>query len=509
METASVKKEEQVKRAEELNNSQQLDVHKWSEYPEVNKAVNSIYEEFKALPEFTGKQNIQKKHIKVIVLDLYVKHLADPSRYTSYYRMKGKYKGANRYNKLHISFTSVSVIDQLETLGYLENHKGHYDKTGKRPSHMARMRATEKLTNLIVKDHSITPGMIKKHPNTECIILRNKEKQDIEYEDTKDTKRMRSELYSYNNLLRISHIDIPWFPKEGVGSKPTKIDRHDKFVRRIFNNSSWDQGGRYYGGWWQKLPKEWRKEILIDGEKVIEIDYSGLHIVLLYALEGIDYWKDIKTDPYQLSGYETSKRMRGLLKQVLLTSVNAESKTAALKGVRYEISKNKEKYGWVLDEGIDLNELIENFSSTHSPIAKYFFSGFGVKLQNLDSRIAELVIEEFTARNIPILCIHDSFMVPEQYKELLHGRMEWSFMMALHESKGAVITTPKVDEILHATSITLCEPDDMEFKDVTGDSDRNPSVMMTLRGYTGEEYYKSLMDHKDKEWDKEYFRDNK
>ena len=31
--------------------------------------------------------------------------------------------------------------------------------------------------------------------------------------------------------------------------------------------------------------------------KIIEIDYSGLHIILLYALEGIDYWKEVKNDP--------------------------------------------------------------------------------------------------------------------------------------------------------------------------------------------------------------------
>ena len=100
-ENASVNKEEQVKLAKELNNSQPLDVHTWSDYSEVNKAVDYLYEEFKALPEFKGKQNIQKKHIKVVLLDLYVTYLADPERYIAYHRMKGKYKEKNRYNQLH------------------------------------------------------------------------------------------------------------------------------------------------------------------------------------------------------------------------------------------------------------------------------------------------------------------------------------------------------------------------------------------------------------------------
>lgn len=67
--------------AEQLNNSADFDVHRWSDYPEVNKAVDHLYEEFKALPEFKGKANIQKKHIKTVILDLYVKYLADPQMY--------------------------------------------------------------------------------------------------------------------------------------------------------------------------------------------------------------------------------------------------------------------------------------------------------------------------------------------------------------------------------------------------------------------------------------------
>jgi hypothetical protein len=31
-----------------------------------------------------------------------------------------------------------------------------------------------------------------------------------------------------------------------------------------------------------------------------EIDFSGLHIVILYAQEEINYWAEINEDPYQL-----------------------------------------------------------------------------------------------------------------------------------------------------------------------------------------------------------------
>ena len=35
-------------------------------------------------------------------------------------------------------------------------------------------------------------------------------------------------------------------------------------VHRVFNRSSFDNGGRFYGPWWQQCPKAWRREIFIN-----------------------------------------------------------------------------------------------------------------------------------------------------------------------------------------------------------------------------------------------------
>ena len=346
-------------KAEELDNSAQFDVHRWSDYPEVNNAVDALYEELKTDPSFKGRKNIRKKHIKVIVLDLYVKWLTDPTMYSSFYRRKGYYTTLDsRYNKLHISKITADIADALQRMEYIEHVKGHYGRSGG-SSHISRMRSTDKLIQQIVAVHHITPEMVELAPNTECIILRdlNQEKTkqiDIPYEDTADTKRMREKLYAYNNLLRQIFIDIPEYPTAGIptksGKKRIRITQHEKFVRRIFNNGTWDQGGRYYGGWWQRIPKDWRAKIRIWNTPVTEIDYSGLHIILLYALNGIDYWAVIGTDPYQIAGIEESERMRDLLKQVLLSAINAKDKSSAVKGVRWTINSNNDDYGWVNEE---------------------------------------------------------------------------------------------------------------------------------------------------------------
>ena len=59
----------------DLNYSRPLDVHRWSEHPEVNTFVDKIYS---SLPQLTGNKKIRKQHLKVLLLDLYLVWSVDP-----------------------------------------------------------------------------------------------------------------------------------------------------------------------------------------------------------------------------------------------------------------------------------------------------------------------------------------------------------------------------------------------------------------------------------------------
>ena len=113
------------------------------------------------------------------------------------------------------------------------------------------------------------------------------------YIDTYENVQDRAHLTAYNNLLHKTLIDHPDFPPEGVPLKDGrtfKINKSDKFVRRIYNKSSFEWNGRYYGSWWQRTPKAYRSGIQLNGSPTCEIDFSAIHMVLLYAITGIDYW---------------------------------------------------------------------------------------------------------------------------------------------------------------------------------------------------------------------------
>lgn len=422
---------EREEKAARLDNWSRLDIQLGSQDPKVDEVVEEVYGLMEGLSGFAGKSNIQKKHLRVILLNLYANHLEDPYRYTGFFRRVSNYRPRGRYNTLGISKTVIKVVDSLTKLNLVEQVRGHYFRGVSGQSHMSRMRPKQTLI-AVFAEHDLSELSVERVATTECIILRESNpagtrRLELDYADDRNTTRMRAELCKYNNLLRRTFIDIPEFPEGGVppssGSRTININRTNKFVRRIFNNGNWDDGGRFYGPWWQNVPKLWRKDIRINDEQTIEWDYSGLHIILLYALKDLDYWEVGGGDPYELPGREPSARLRRLLKIILLVAINADDMTKTLGGIRWHINQRLEEYGWVREEGIDIEELVDEFAERHQPIKEYFFSRMGVRLQNFDSRIAELVINELTARGIPCLTIHDSFITTRQEEQHLETAM--------------------------------------------------------------------------------------
>jgi hypothetical protein len=438
----------------EFENAEPLNIQLWSDDPDFDSYIENLStrlcKQSDQLNEL--KQITITKHLKVMVLNLWSVYLKDKKKYLGVSRDIKFYSAlSKKYNPNKYSFKSVVVMNALKECEFITLKIGQYRAQLKRRT---RIRATPKLINEIVKKFKIKPTAIQIERKSECIVLRDEDKQDTGYKNTKRIKEMRNGLIEYNNLIRRTHIDIPTFPttgaklSSGLSFKINFENDTDKFTKRIFSNTSWTDGGRFYGGWWQQVPNrkvKWRNDIRINNKPTTEIDYSGLHIVFLYAKKKIDYWSKIKKDPYDLSdyGYAMDKQLRQLLKVVLLTSINCEKgKTkdlaTAKKSVQHEINiKNADQFGWA--KKLDIEKLIKDFADYHKPIRPYFYSGQGISLQHIDSLVAEKVINHFTQLNIPVLCIHDSFIIQSKYAdgdgdESLEFMM-WCFFQQVVESE--------------------------------------------------------------------------
>jgi hypothetical protein len=431
--------------------SRPLDVHRWSDYPEVKSWVDHFWDEH--LASYFEKRSSRgrkpkktpKDMFRVLFLDLYVAWLEDPELSIGVSRTAKDYAVDSRYNALYISDKIIDVMNALLELGFIDHRLGS-EVSGYR----TRIWPLEPLIDYFHKA-TFDEFVIGTAQNRECIILNNKEilNQDdldeldakplkgtskaIEYQDSDDPRIIpaRELLKDYNKLLNQTHLDVGsqeqptvtsthWNTKRRrVEKRTVSLRQHNKFVRRIFYRGDWNLGGRYHGGWWQQIPSELRKHILIDGNQTQEIDFSGFHISLAYGLEGLTP----PTDPYALTLTDTrlsDKQQRSAVKLLALTAINAKDRKTAFMAFRNEM--NREQAG--ADNKISFTDdlltvLLEGFLNENPSIAHYLCADKGVELMAIDGNITSRLIEHFTYKNIPILTVHDSYIVEFEYEDEL------------------------------------------------------------------------------------------
>jgi len=436
-----------------LDNATLFDIHKLSEYKEVDNCVAYLFDILsKKIDKFKRKNpSKNKSQLKTLIINLYKNYLDDKTRFVSINLGKSYYENLeSRYNKLFISSIMIDIVHALDELGFIKINKGYFSP---QKSRMSRIIGTTKLFNLFTK-HQFSTQMIQTSLEKELIVMRDfvdGKKTDIPYKDTPLTNQWREDLKKYNELLAKTYIDIPEFSDKGI-KLPSKrnndqtytvsLNQSDKVVQRIFNNNSWKDGGRFYGGWWQRIPSQYRSRIHFFGIPTSELDFSGLHINLLYLI----CKKELPSlDPYDIDGIGTYGLNRQIVKIILLHIINAKSRKSAVKSITMTINFDTTLYEYVSHNKLDYLSFIDEILITHKSIKKYFFSGQGIKLQNLDAMMAEAVINHFTNIGIPILCIHDSFVIAADKTKDLELIMKDKFIKIIEslglESEGIGLST--------------------------------------------------------------------
>ncbi len=420
-----------------VNNSRPLDVHRWSEHSEVESFVAPLWHMFNSEQNVaTGgskgrpTKRIKRDNMKVLLLDLYVCWCEDPKQYLGI-SSNNNHWSKGRYKAIHLSATILMVLDWLVEEGLVDKRKHFHNSTNPSLSRTARYRASERLQSMF-KTALFGLDDICTHEDKECIVLKQVEVKDeesaeiaksISYEDTPLTVSMRERLTAYNKLLMQSHIDIHCLsvpvikteikkgPLKGR-SKLVTIGQHNKHVRRIFSRGSWGMHGRFYGGWWQQINSEHRGHIFINGNPTVEVDFKAMHVALLNAQLNAE----VVFDPYKVDDYlfpELDRKVvRGWCKSLVLTAINAKDRSSAYAAFRSDAKKGSPEKQL---KNPQLERLLDTFILRNPHLQDYLCSDQGILLMNKDSMIAAEIIDTLTAKNIPVLTIHDSFIVQRHH----------------------------------------------------------------------------------------------
>lgn len=280
------------------------------------------------------------------------------------------------------------------------------------------------------------------------IIDRTKTKE-LKQRVKKETRRMtgisaiKKDLVQFNNRLAQTVFHLNGTPL------PPPI------YKRVFTDSI-DFGGRYYSidGRYQCVGQNIRKHLFIDNEPVCELDFSSLHPSICYTVsreEMDEGFKPYNCDTsflnidrkkieehkikYNLEEYDP---VRAICKQALLCSLNARNLDAAYMAVAHELSEDlkrpeiKKKYVGI-ERPFPAKQLCQALCDHNYKIGHFFFSDSGIILQNVDSKIAGLVIQDFLADGDVLLPYHDSFIV----KASLEEKLEQSMIRAYNEVVGS------------------------------------------------------------------------
>jgi hypothetical protein len=424
--------------------------------------------------QITGKQGEKrpgpkpktsfKNQLRVLVLDLYVAWLEDPELSIGMSMSPNEWKANSRYNALHLSKKLIPITEALSIAGLVDLAKGSYAGPGAKSNRTTRIRASEGLQDMF-REAKFQREDVHRFEGQEIIILRDETEagkvgKEVEYTDTPNTNAMRDELKAYNDLLAASFIDIATLQEPIIErnddevTAPLHVHPDHTRLRRVFSRKNWSMNGRFYGGWWQQVNDDWRSKIFIDDQPTIEVDFKGLHVAMLYAQAG----NKMEHDPYNISRDEYDayppELSRKLVKRLALTAINAKEKSSAYRAFRDGFSTGH--VGKTLNDK-KLDRLLAAFLEVNPVLEDFLFSDQGIRLMYQDSQITAYVHRHFTERGVPVLSVHDSYIIDHMRIAELRDVMAEASIAVVGRALPTSIKLPDLPEYAHVSDEQLQE----------------------------------------------------
>lgn len=170
-----------------------------------------------------------------------------------------------------------------------------------------------------------------------------------------------------------------------------------RWMYRVFNNGSLEQGGRLYGGFWLDMSGEDRLgDIRLEGEPVVNLDYGQCGIRIAYGLAGV---QPPPGDLYQVPGLEGC---RAGVKKVL----NAQlCRTGEMKRLPAHSRKH-------FPADLAYAHIEELILRHHQPLRVAFCQAQGLTHQFIDSQVTVDCLLTLAAQGLPALPVHDGLLAP-------------------------------------------------------------------------------------------------
>ena len=215
---------------------------------------------------------------------------AGPERWISYSRRWAYYASRQRYwRETHAYRAIVPAVDQLAKEGLVDHEKMQPGRRG----FQSRFRASPALIAGLKETATLYDPL-------EIILLRDANGDLVNYQDNRKIRAMRKRLVTLNEGLASQQIALDGrIIRQGDILKNGGRARSQ--LHRVFNRGDFELGGRFYSAHWQNISN--RHQLTINGHETLELDFTSIHIRLLYQEVG----KKMPDDPYDFAERRQAK----------------------------------------------------------------------------------------------------------------------------------------------------------------------------------------------------------
>lgn len=206
----------------------------------------------------------------------------------------------------------------------------------------------------------------------------------------------RTEMLQINAWLAAADIECD------LDSQGNELDTGDRWVTRIFNNGSLDEGGRPTGGFWSSMSGKSRlRDLQVHGEPVVSLDYGQCGIRIAYGMLGVE---PPAGDLYCVPGLE---RFREGVKKVFISQFFSSK----------ELNRKPQGSAKHLPTHMSIREVEELILRHHQPLRAMFNRGVGMAIQRMEGDILIRCLLDLMHRQISALPVYDCLLVPRSAME--------------------------------------------------------------------------------------------
>lgn len=371
------------------------------------------------------------KEVGVIVVNL----LAHKGKNILYSRNTSTKMLPKKYNSKSISNRGLmNALDELEQKGYIVNNIAPRDYGySTHDSISSSFTGTDLLYDVFSNKVNTDNSVKTIQEDTQRIVLKDKSKNMIDYKECDITEYSRKCLSTYNKYISQQHIS--YTDCEDI--------THDAVccLTRIFNQEIGNTG-RLYHSEIINIKSGYRESIQINGKNTIEIDFSNLHLRMLIDKYKCDKYVYGVVDLYTLPLSEQEKQNkhnREAVKKALNIILNNCKRHIACSAIQQYLNLENPNCS-IRSANTLLTKIEEAYSFLPLQVILWQSKPLAYTLQRLDSDIALEIISAGVEDGVPVLPVHDSFIVTIDNTHWLQEMMGNTYRKHLHCDSGVHVS---------------------------------------------------------------------